>query len=264
MRLIVAVMYALALCTLGMPATGEERAADLLAKKLGEFPGSERGQVISITEEPLPQVLPGHSFYALRFRQYPVALAPPEPLRANNLFAVKPDGTVEHVRNAQALKDLFRASLPPVTTDALARDAARAWLRLAEEFHQDGFLRFSIPADTLQVASAPSGGQHVTGKAVAEPQGGDSGEIVGSLVFDRAGKLVKATETANLKRGMRPICQATKLLDPDPIVRRMAEQDLLVMGKAAREYLDEQRATASPDLQRAIDRIWRRILAEGR
>jgi hypothetical protein len=28
-----------------------------------------------------------------------------------------------------------------------------------------------------------------------------------------------------LRAGPRPICQATKLLDRDPIVRRMAEQD---------------------------------------
>jgi hypothetical protein len=60
------------------------------------------------------------------------------------------------------------------------------------------------------------------------------------------------------------ICQATKLLDPDPIVRRMAEQDLLVIGKPATEYLDEQRARATPALREAIDRIWPRILIEDR
>jgi hypothetical protein len=44
----------------------------------------------------------------------------------------------------------------------------------------------------------------------------------------------------------------------------MAEQDLLVMGKAAEAYLAEQRTEADPELQRAIDRIWERILAEDR
>jgi len=44
----------------------------------------------------------------------------------------------------------------------------------------------------------------------------------------------------------------------------MAEQDILVMGKAAKGYLDEQRAKASPELQQAIDEIWERIIAEGR
>jgi hypothetical protein len=54
------------------------------------------------------------------------------------------------------------------------------------------------------------------------------------------------------------------LLDRDPIVRRMAEQDLLVMGRAATLYMEQVRATARPKLQRAIDRVWQRILDEGR
>ena len=69
---------------------------------------------------------------------------------------------------------------------------------------------------------------------------------------------------SKLKPGPRPICHATKLLDPDPVVRAIVEQDLLIMGRAAKPYLDEQRAKASPELQQAIDRIWQRILNEGR
>jgi hypothetical protein len=55
---------------------------------------------------------------------------------------------------------------------------------------------------------------------------------------------------------------STKLLDPDPVVRGMAEEAILVVGKGAKAYLDEQRARARPELQEAIDRIWRRILSE--
>jgi hypothetical protein len=44
----------------------------------------------------------------------------------------------------------------------------------------------------------------------------------------------------------------------------MAEQAILVMGRAAGEYVDEQRARATPELRQAIDRLWRRILAEDR
>ena len=44
----------------------------------------------------------------------------------------------------------------------------------------------------------------------------------------------------------------------------MAEQDVLVMGHAAKPYLDQVRATARPKLRQAIDRIWQRILDEGR
>jgi hypothetical protein len=53
-------------------------------------------------------------------------------------------------------------------------------------------------------------------------------------------------------------------LDADPVVRRMAEQDILVMGKSAKDYLDEQRTKAKPDLKAAIDSIWRRVLDDDR
>ncbi len=36
------------------------------------------------------------------------------------------------------------------------------------------------------------------------------------------------------------------------------------MGRSAKPYLDQIRATAVPKLQQAIDRIWQRILSEGR
>jgi len=84
------------------------------------------------------------------------------------------------------------------------------------------------------------------------------------MTLGTAGSLVNILEKSVLRPGIRPICQATKLLDRDPIVRRMAEQDLLFMGRAAKPYLDQVRAAARPKLQQAIDRIWRRILNEGR
>ncbi len=141
---------------------------------------------------------------------------------------------------------------------------AKAWLRLVEEFHEDGFFQFSIPDDSFDVTAEPEGGLRIRGKAVVTRNAGNGGEIGASLIFDKAGRLVNASEAANLKRGIRPICQATKLLDPDPIVRGMAEEALLVMGKMAKGYLEEQRARAEPELQRAIDGIWRRILSEDR
>jgi predicted acylesterase/phospholipase RssA len=48
------------------------------------------------------------------------------------------------------------------------------------------------------------------------------------------GKLTKAEEKSTLKAGVRPICQPTKLLDTDPLVRRIVEKDLLVMGRRGR------------------------------
>jgi hypothetical protein len=257
-----AAIFALVL-SLGNSALAAE-APDALRKKLSEYAGAERGRLAPIEDEALARAFSGYSFYVLRFRRYPVALAPPAPLKSNNLFVVKPERAVEYVPDAEGLKRFFAAALAPVKTDAAARDAARAWLKLAQEFHQDGFFEFSIPEDSLRVRAAGSGGREASGKAVVNPQGGNAGEIGVSLAFDSAGGLTSVSESASLNQGIRPICQATKLLDPDPIVRGMAEQSLLVMGRTAKEYLDEQRAKAGPELRAAIDEIWRRIVAEGR
>lgn len=245
-------------------APDETQSRELLSQKLTSFKGAERGHVILLADEAIGRTFPGHRFYALRFRQYPVAVLPPEPLKTNNLFVVRPDRSVEHLPDGGTLEAFFRAALLPVTAEAQAKEAAKAWLRLTQEFRQDGFLQFSIPDESLKVTSAASGGHEVTGQAVVIPHGGNQGEIVASLAFDGRGNLVTVSESATIKRGIRPICQATKLLDSDPVVRGMAEEAILVMGTAAKEYLDEQRARASPELREAIDRMWYRILAEDR
>jgi hypothetical protein len=82
--------------------------------------------------------------------------------------------------------------------------------------------------------------------------------------FDRADKFSAVTEENKVLPGVRPRCQATLLLHADPLVRAIAEQDLLVLGKSANTYLMEQRANATSELRREIDRIWRQIEAEGR
>jgi hypothetical protein len=243
-------------------SAGDTRGRELLQQKLATLSGSERGQVMRVVGVALARVFPGDLFYVLRFRQYPVAVAPPHPLTSNNLFVVRRDGSVEHLPDAGAPEVFFRAALRPVTTDIQAQDAAKAWLRLAQEFRQDGFLQFVIPEDSLKVAARANGGREVTGTTVVTPQGGNQGEIGAMLTFDGRGSLLTVSESANIKRGIRPICQATKLLDPDPVVRGMAEEAILVMGKSAKDYLDEQRARARPELREAIDRIWRRILSE--
>jgi len=87
--------------------------AELLAKKLGEFPGAERGQVLPITSPALGVAFPNDHFYVLRFRQYPLVMAAPAPLRANNLFVVRADGASDPLVNTGALEAFFRAALRP-------------------------------------------------------------------------------------------------------------------------------------------------------
>ena len=245
-------------------AAAETRGRGLLERKLATLPGAERGRVVPIREGSLGRVFPGYLFYVLRFRQYPVALNPPASLRGNNLLIVRPDDSVALLADPEALEGFFRSTLSAVTTAARATEGAKAWLRLVEELNQDGFLQFAVPEESITVARVASGGQRVTGEAVVIPKGGNQGRIRAVLVFDSSGRLVSASEAAQIKRGIRPICQATKLLDPDRIVRGMAEQAILVMGRAAKEYLADQRERASPELRDAIDRIWHKIVSEDR
>jgi len=177
------------------------------------------------------------------------------------VFVVHPDGKIEHLTDIKELEKFFRANLLAAKNEGAAKDAAKTWLKLTETFKQDGFFKFDIPEKEVK---AEDDGKRVSGKSVVQPTGGNKGEIAVTLTFDDSGKLAKVEERSKVLAGIRPRCQATKLLDADPIVRAMAEQDILVMGRAAKEYLDEQRAKASPELRKAIDHIWRRIVDEGR
>jgi hypothetical protein len=248
--------------TKGAGLGSETPAREALNRALATL-HAEQGRVLPVTDAAVTRAFPGCIFYVVRFPQYPVAFAPPAPLAVSNLFVVRPDGTVAPMTTSAALEAFFRAHLTPVTTEPQARTAVQAWLRLAPELRQDGFFQFAIPGDAIHAGPIDGGGWQVTGKAVVVPRGGNRGEIAATLTFDTAGALTNVSEVVRLTRGIRPICQATKLLDPDPIVRAMAEQALLAMGTAAEEYLVQVRATAPPELRRAIDRIWLRIRSEG-
>ncbi|MBY0522235.1 MAG: hypothetical protein K2R98_02490 [Gemmataceae bacterium] len=243
--------------TLGAAADVKKPSEDDV-KKAKELAGqiAKGGDATVFTDESLLKLFPGQFFVGVRYRQYPVAMLPPEPLMSFNLFVVK-DGKATLIKDG--LEKYFKSALPAVKDDATAKEAVKAYLLLAQEMANDGFYKFKMMDDSTKVV-AEKGARKATGLVMAT-QGGN-GEITVALDFDDAGKLAKATEGGKLKPGPRPICQATKLLDADPIVRKMAEQDLLIMGRAAHAYLMEQRAKANPDLQKAIDRMWQRILED--
>ena len=172
----------------------------------------------------------------------------------------KKDARPIAITDVKEVEKFFKENARPVKTAKEATDAIKAWLRVSAELNQDGFYKFRVKR-----AGAERKRDTITasGEAPVDPAGGNKGEVTATLTF-KDGKLTKAETKANLTPGVRPICQATKLLDPDPIVRGMAEQCIRVMGSAAKPYLDDQRAKASPELKAAIDRIWERILKEGR
>jgi hypothetical protein len=222
--------------------------------------GANGAVVRPITDDYVGRTFPSFNFFGVIFRQYPIAVLCPQvqDLKCSNVFFVK-DGQVDFVATIPDLKFLFAAELVPVPSVEAAADAASTWLRFSEELKQDLFYTFSA----AEISYVPrEDAPRVRGHAAVTA--GGNGQIDVLITLGAAGSLAHIDEKSTLRPGVRPICQATKLLDRDPIVRRMSEQDILVMGRAAKPYLDQVRATARPKLQQAIDRIWQRILNEGR
>jgi hypothetical protein len=215
-------------------------------------------QLVWKEEKALAKLFPDFQFVAVRFRQFPLPQPQPKDLGlgAAGVCAVKGD-KITYIKDAKALAKFFKDHQPKVKSEDEARQALRAWLALTQEYLQDGFYRFEILAKDFAVEDS---GRTIRGRAVVM-QGGN-GELAVTLKF-KDGKLATIDEIAKIQAGVRPICQATKLLDPDPIVRKMAEQGLLIMGRAAGDYLMEQRGQSRPELRDAIDRIWRLIQERG-
>jgi hypothetical protein len=237
-------------------AGDESLVRQYLQEQFGASPGSYG--IDPVMDKYVARTFPGKSFFGVWFRQWPVAYLVPKGLAPANVFIVE-DGNVSYLTSPQELEDFFFDELTPVADEDEAKDAGRTWLRLSQEFSQDGFFAFTDP----EVVFMPQKkGGIVTGQ-VQVARGGQ-GEINVLMAFDASGQLSGVDEFRRVLAGIRPICQATKLLDADPLVRRMAERDILVMGSAVKPYLDEQRAKAEPALQQAIDRIWKRIQDEGR
>jgi hypothetical protein len=243
-------------------ARADEKDADgKLKEYLAGINGAEFARVTPLAADGVKETFPDYQLFAVTFPQYPVARVAPEPLKSANVVAVpKKGGKPTPITGLKELEKFFKENARPVKTAAEGEQAAKAWLRAAAELNQDGFYKFTVKAGP---GKAVGDTITATGEAPVNPAGGNKGEVKAALTF-KDGKLASADTKVNLKPGIRPICQATKLLDADPIVRGMAEQSILVMGSAARPYLDEQRAKASPELRKAIDRVWARIVAEGR
>lgn len=227
-----------------------------------DWPFAERGRVFILSDASLQASLGRRIFYVLRYPQWPLPVDVPAPLSNNNIFVIDETGQPQLVTTLEQLKSFF-ANAAIVKDKASARTALSAWLLLSQELHQDGMYKFTAPSN-IRIAESQLE-ISASGQVAVEPNGGNSGAVEARLKFALpAGKLADAKEIVNLQEGMRPICQSTKLLDKDPLVRRMAEQDLLIMGKFAKPYLDWQRTQVSPDLQRAIDAVWLKIVKENR
>ncbi|HYV39105.1 MAG TPA: hypothetical protein VE988_25690 [Gemmataceae bacterium] len=235
------------------------KAKEVVSAHLAKING-KNATIVWINDDSLTKTFPKHVFLAVRFRIYPVAMQMPEGMKPSNIFAVK-DGKFEQVKDAKALEAFFKANATVPEKKQAQIDAARSWLWLSQEFVQDGFYKFEILDKEIKVDLAASLESFIRARAIVKD--GGNGEIAILMRVQPEGKIASVTDNTKVKPGPRPICQATKLLDPDPVVRKMAEADLLYMGLAARDYIMEQRATASPELRDAIDRVWEKIVKNG-
>lgn len=243
------------------PGTPEYSIRQLEQKTGNAF----RGEIVPVTDPALAALFGADlHWFILRYRSYPVAFAINPPLSGNNIIVLdKCNKILDVMSDEKAAEQYFKQKVHDVRDAQTARQALLAWLRLEEELHQDAFYHFSIPDASIDVH--PEGNNMIaTGSAVVDPSSGNKGQIAATLLFNNGGHLERIDTQVNLLPGMRPICQSTKLLDKDPIVRKMAEQDLLIMGRDCKPYLDEQRKKVSPALRKEIDRVWARIIREGR
>jgi hypothetical protein len=202
------------------------------------------------------KALPGHAFYSVLFRQFPVGRMPPKGLKVSNIFAVDAKANVTVITTAKELEKFLSASTPAASSEMARKEAARAAVRLGQELKQDGFFKFKLEDDSTKATSTSA-------SAKAAVAMGGSGSYAVTLTFDKSGKVTKLEEDASIRQGPRPICHATKLLDPDPVVRGMAEQGIMCMGKACIPYLLEQREKAAPPLKKAIEGMWLRVVSQG-
>jgi hypothetical protein len=241
----------------GLSSARAQTSEDLVKQYLEDL-GARGYTITAVNTDYIANSFDNTDFFEVTFRQWPIAVIHPESLSASNVFLVQ-DGEVLPLISPADLRDFFFEDLPAAGDTDDAADAGLAWLRLSEGFSQDGFYAFDDPQVTVTINEDFS--LTVTG-TVTVARGG-SGDISVELDFDADGVLQGVSEVNTVRPGVRPICQATKLLDSDPLVRRMAERDILVMGRQAAEYLYEQRIQARPELQEAIDRIWQQIVDEG-
>lgn len=247
-----------------VPAVRADDASDAEAKLkeyLATIKGSEAGRVTALADG-TKETFPDFVLFSHVIPQFPVAREAPAPLKHANVIAVpkKKDGKPILITDAKELEKFFKENARAVKKAEDSDEVAKAWLRASAELAQDGYFKFTVKAGPGKAAGDTL---TATGEALVDPRNMDKGEIKATLTF-KDGKLATAETKVNVSAGIRPRCQATKLLDPDPIVRAIAEDSLRVMGSSAKEYLDEQYAKASPELRKAIDRVRAKIAAEGR
>jgi hypothetical protein len=160
-------------------------------------------RVVPVQSDAVNKVLPDYQFIAVVFSPYPLARPVPKGFKEGNIYAASKDGTLKLLTTPDELQKFFAADAAAAKDEKSAKEALHAWLRLTEEFSQDGFFQFSVDADSLKIEKEKEG-LKATGVNKVVPKGGDKGEIKATLTFDSDGKLTKVDETRSAEAGQRP------------------------------------------------------------
>lgn len=238
-----------------------KKVADWVAKSTQQSEGG--GQPVAIKDSALCAYVQGATFHSVHYPEFPIARRPPEPMVMRNVLMVDSKGGVMHFTSREGLRKAFLKLAQPIDSGAVS-EFALGWLKASTVFSQDGFFQF-VFADKNVHSEKHQGVLVVTATAPVVEKGGDTGSLVAVLSFaptktEGVYRLNSIVEKDTIKPGIRPICQSTLLLDKNPIVRKMAERDLLVMGESALPYMAEQYSKASPKLKKEIERVRQRIL----
>jgi hypothetical protein len=174
--------------------TDEEfaRAEKLAKARLEKSLGLASYTIGHVKDKSTANAFPAHAFFAV--------LGPPDRVKVVNLYAVGRNGTVATISSTADLKKWFGANLPRRPSAAALETAARAWVRLGQELHQDGYYHFEIEC-RARVGKGKGWAVVARGKVTS---GGD-GAYEATLTFDREGKLLEVVERAKLRPGPRPL-----------------------------------------------------------
>jgi hypothetical protein len=144
-------------------------------------------------------LFPDTEFCGVYFEQWPLQVEPPEGLAPSNVFYMNQgDPNLYYLTSPAELRTFFLENWPVVGAGAnhgLLKDTAKTWLRLSQEFSQDGFYTFSKPV--VEVVGT-------TAYGMVEVLEGGTGYIWVTITTGPTGSLT-IVEDRHIHRGIRPL-----------------------------------------------------------
>lgn len=141
-------------------------------------------KVVPIEDDNVQKIFSGDRFYGISFATWPVAPRLPKELSYETLVRVRQGGSIEPVRDQEALKGFLAQSLTGIEDKERAAAAGLASLRLAEAIATAASSAFEKPH--VSVVQQGSGIVATARAAAAEPA---RGEVEVQLEFGSDGKV---------------------------------------------------------------------------